>query len=203
MDEKKRGLDDLLSDLGIGEDEAVPETVMADQTRLVQAAPVRSLGPKEDLEQFMVGLLLHLDPAYSIDVKIDGDLLRAEVLGGDLGRFIGKEGKNLKSVEFLANVYMAKAHGGGYRVVLDAAGYRKRQEERIRRLASDAALQAEVSGEPVELPPMRSGERRIIHLMLKQHPKVTTTSVGDGDERHVIVLPRDKAGMFEEQPEEA
>lgn len=158
-------------------------------------------GPKEALEHFLVGLLLRLDPAYSVDVRQEGELLRAEVLGGDLGRFIGKEGRTLKSVEFLANVYMAKQFGGEYRVVLDAAGYRKRQEERIKRLAMDAALQVEVSGQPVELPPMRSGERRIIHLLLKQHPKVTTTSVGEGEERHVIVIPRSDDIHIE--PEEA
>lgn len=65
----------------------------------------------------------------------------------------------------------------------------------------DAALQVEVSGQPVELPPMRSGERRIIHLLLKQHPKVTTTSVGEGEERHVIVIPRSDDMHIE--PEEA
>lgn len=31
----------------------------------------------------------------------------------------------------------------------------------------------------------------MIHVMLKQHPKVTTTSVGEGEERHVVVMPRD------------
>ncbi|ADH63426.1 single-stranded nucleic acid binding R3H domain protein [Allomeiothermus silvanus DSM 9946] len=203
MDEKKRGLDDLLSDMGIGEEEAPPSPVITEEPQApVVAKPAHpEQGPKEALEHFLVGLLLRLDPAYSVDVRQEGELLRAEVLGGDLGRFIGKEGRTLKSVEFLANVYMAKQFGGEYRVVLDAAGYRKRQEERIKRLAMDAALQVEVSGQPVELPPMRSGERRIIHLLLKQHPKVTTTSVGEGEERHVIVIPRSDDIHIE--PEEA
>uniref|UniRef100_A0A7C3I0Q7 KH domain-containing protein n=1 Tax=Meiothermus ruber TaxID=277 RepID=A0A7C3I0Q7_MEIRU len=192
MDDKKRGLDDLLSDLGIGENETAPEVVLKEEEEapiVAQLAPAQD--PKSVLEHFMVGLLLRLDPAYSVDIVQEENLFRVEILGGDSGRVIGREGKTLQSLEFIANVAMAKHFGSAYRVVLDAAGYRRRNEERIRRIASDAALQVEVSGQPIELPPMRPSERRMIHVMLKQHPKVTTTSVGEGEERHVVVMPRD------------
>lgn len=192
MDDKKRGLDDLLSDLGIGENEAAPEVVLKETEAAPIVAPVtQGQDPKSVLEHFMVGLLLRLDPAYSVEIVQDGELFRSEILGGDSGRVIGREGKTLQSLEFIANVVMAKQFGSAYRVVLDAAGYRRRNEERIRRMASDAVLQVEVSGQQIELPPMRPSERRIIHVMLKQHPKVTTTSVGEGEARHVVVMPRD------------
>ncbi|MCX8089083.1 MAG: protein jag [Meiothermus ruber] len=192
MDDKKRGLDDLLSDLGIGENETAPEVVLKEEEEApIVAQPAPAQDPKSVLEHFMVGLLLRLDPAYSVDIVQEENLFRVEILGGDSGRVIGREGKTLQSLEFIANVAMAKHFGSAYRVVLDAAGYRRRNEERIRRIASDAALQVEVSGQPIELPPMRPSERRMIHVMLKQHPKVTTTSVGEGEERHVVVMPRD------------
>lgn len=192
MDDKKRGLDDLLSDLGIGENETAPEVVLkeGEATRIVAPA-TQAQDPKSVLEHFMVGLLLRLDPAYSVEIIQEDEVFRVEILGGDSGRVIGREGKTLQSLEFIANVAMAKQFGSAYRVVLDAAGYRRRNEERIRRMASDAVLQVEVSGQPIELPPMRPSERRLIHVMLKQHPKVTTSSVGEGEERHVIVMPRD------------
>lgn len=191
MDDKKRGLDDLLSDLGIGENETAPEVVLKEEeTAPIVTQPAPAQDPKSVLEHFMVGLLLRLDPAYSVDIVQEENLFRVEILGGDSGRVIGREGKTLQSLEFIANVAMAKHFGSAYRVVLDAAGYRRRNEERIRRMAADAVLQVEVSGQPIELPPMRPSERRMIHVMLKQHPKVTTTSVGEGEKRHVVVLPR-------------
>jgi release factor glutamine methyltransferase len=191
MDDKKRGLDDLLSDLGIGENESAPEVVLEEERAPIVAQPNQAQDPKSVLEHFMVGLLLRLDPAYAVDIVQEGGLFRVEILGGDSGRVIGREGKTLQSLEFIVNVVMAKHFGPAYRVVLDAAGYRRRNEERLRRIAADAALQVEASGQPIELPPMRPSERRLIHLMLKQHPKVTTTSVGEGEERHVVVLPRE------------
>lgn len=187
MDEKKKSIDDLLSDLGVLE-EAPVEVGLKESGK-----EARAQSPKEVLEAFLVGLLLRLDPAHYVEVRQEGNLLKAEVKGGDLGRFIGKEGRTLKAVEYLAGVVLAKHFGGGYRVILDAAGYRRRQEERIRRLAEEAALQVELTGEPLPLPPMRPSERRIVHMLLKNHPKVTTESQGEGEARHVVVYPRDPA----------
>ncbi|GLV47425.1 DNA-binding protein [Thermus sp. LT1-2-5] len=187
MDEKKKSIDDLLSDLGVLEEAPV-------EVELKEAGKeARPQGPKEVLEAFLVGLLLRLDPAHYVEIRQEGNLLKAEVKGGDLGRFIGKEGRTLKAVEYLAGVVLAKHFGGEYRVVLDAAGYRKRQEDKIRRIAEDAALTVAMTGEPLHLPPMRPSERRIVHMLLKNHPQVTTESQGEGEARHVVVYPRDKA----------
>ncbi len=193
MDDRKKGLDDLLSDLGIGEDEAAPEVVLKEEAIPI-VAPTPQPDPKSALEHFMVGLLLRLDPAYSVEIVQQENVFRVEILGGDVGRVIGREGKTLQSLEFIANVAMAKQFGSAYRVVLDAGGYRRRNEERLRRMAAEAVQRVEASGQPVELPPMRPSERRLIHVMLKQHPRVTTTSVGEGEARHVVVLPRQADG---------
>ncbi len=121
MDDKKRGLDDLLSDLGIGENEAAPEVVPREEEGPIVAPAPPQEDPKSVLENFLVGLLLRLDPAYSVDVQQQENLFRVEVLGGDSGRVIGREGRTLQSLEFLTNVVMAKHFGPAYRVVLDAA----------------------------------------------------------------------------------
>ncbi|MDM7324540.1 MAG: R3H domain-containing nucleic acid-binding protein [Thermus sp.] len=188
MEEKKKSIDDLLSDLGVLE-EAPVEVGLKE---VGKSAPTEK-GPKEVLENFLVGLLVRLDPAHYVEIRQEGNLLKAEVKGGDLGRFIGKEGRTLKAVEYLAGVVLAKHFGGTYRVILDAAGYRKRQEERIRRLAEEAALTVAMTQEPLHLPPMRPSERRIVHMLLKDHPQVTTESQGEGEERHVVVYPRGQA----------
>jgi spoIIIJ-associated protein len=40
------------------------------------------------------------------------------------------------------------------------------------------------------LEPMPANERRIIHLALGDHQNVVTSSVGQGDERKVVIRPR-------------
>lgn len=184
MEERKKDLEGLLEDLGVLE-ESLP------QPHPGLGRTPKEKGPKEALEGFLVGLLLHLDPQHSVEVREEGEVLKAEVFGGDLGRFIGKEGKTLKAVEYLARAVLAKRFGNVYRVELDAAGYKRRREERLKRLAHEAALQVEKSQFPLHLPPMPPGERRVIHMLLKDHPKVTTGSQGEGEERRVVVYPRE------------
>jgi spoIIIJ-associated protein len=41
------------------------------------------------------------------------------------------------------------------------------------------------------LEPMSSNERRIIHLELREHPAVTTESVGEDPHRKVTIIPKD------------
>ena len=74
--------------------------------------------------------------------------------------------------------------------MLDVNGYKKRRYESLRTLAQHVAEQVDVSGQSCALEPMPAYERRIIHLTLAEHPCVTTESVGFGDARKVVVLPK-------------
>jgi spoIIIJ-associated protein len=69
MDEKKKSIDDLLSDLGVLE-EAPVEVELKESGKESQTK-----GPKEVLEEFLVGLLLRLDPAHYVEVRQEGNLL--------------------------------------------------------------------------------------------------------------------------------
>jgi spoIIIJ-associated protein len=37
---------------------------------------------------------------------------------------------------------------------------------------------------------MPASERRLIHLALADHPAVTTSSIGEGEDRKVVILPK-------------
>ncbi|HFB39413.1 MAG TPA: KH domain-containing protein [Oceanithermus sp.] len=187
MEEKKRDLDDLLSGLGIGEEEAPPEAPPAAEPDAPGPAAPKTV--EEVVEHFLVGLLLYLDPAYTLEVRTADDRVYVEVLGGDLGRLIGKEGKTLKALEQLVNAVLARHFGHRYRAVVDAAGYRRRRADRAVALALRAAAQVAETGEPVPLPPMTPAERRAVHIALKDHPDVYTESEGEGEGRHVVVFP--------------
>lgn len=189
MEGKKRNLEDLLSGLGIEEDGEVAyePPPPAEGTPTEEATPKT---PEEVVEHFLVGLLLYLDPAYTIEVRTADDRVYVEILGGDLGRLIGKEGRTLKALEQLVNAVLARHFGHRYRAVLDAAGYRRRRADRAVAMALRAASQVVETGEPVPLPPMTPAERRAVHIALKDHPDVYTESEGEGENRHVVVFPQ-------------
>ena len=125
-----------------------------------------------------------------IDVAEDEEAITVSCSGGDLGLLIGRHGQTIDAVQYLANAIVNKGvDEGRKRVVVDAAGYRERREETLHREAVRAAERAASTGEPVELEPMTSIERRVVHERLKDYPGVETSSEGAEPNRYVVVSP--------------
>jgi spoIIIJ-associated protein len=214
MDEKNK-LDAYLENLGISdEDESAKPSLPPSQTapnlpsgqlsgspvsgRPVESAPTDEarmgrLVASSDaiIEDFLSGMLVYIDPGYTVSARTRNDTINAEILGGDPGKVIGREGRTLAAIEFLANTVIAKEQGhGGPRVSVDAAGYRRRHEERLLDQARRHAAKVRKSGEDLELEPMNAADRRIIHIALKEDAFVMTESVGEGRDRRIVIKAR-------------
>ncbi|MCA9733021.1 MAG: hypothetical protein H6696_00355 [Deferribacteres bacterium] len=60
---------------------------------------------------------------------------------------------------------------------------------KIREYVLEKAREAVKTGEEIELHPMSNYERFIVHDVLKDDESVETTSIGEGDERFVKIVP--------------
>jgi spoIIIJ-associated protein len=191
-----KNLDSYLSDLGISDDEqaktpSAPKTSAASSPVVAPRAPRLNASPEVIIEDFLAGLLAHIGPSYTVSARVRGENIAAEITGGDSGRIIGREGRTLASIEFLANTVLAKEVGEtAPRVNVDAAGYRRRHEERLLETARRAAARVRKSGEAFEMDALSAADRRIIHIALREDAFVTTESVGEGLDRRIIVKPR-------------
>ena len=118
----------------------------------------------------------------------DDDGLHIDIIGEDLGLIIGKRGQTLHALQYLINTMLSQAGSErGLHVVLDAASYRERRHQALERIALNAVEKAQERGRRVRLDPMPSYERRIIHMVLADHPDVRTISDGEEPYRQVIV----------------
>jgi spoIIIJ-associated protein len=100
---------------------------------------------------------------------------------------IGKKGKNLDSLQLLANIYASKLGYDDTRVILDAENYRIRREESLVRLAYTVADKVRESKGSILLEPMNPFERRLIHTTLNDIADVETKSEGEGLYKQVRV----------------
>lgn len=116
-----------------------------------------------------------------------------EVQGADLGVLIGRRGETLIALQYITRLMASRDLERRAHIVVDIEGYRARREAMLRRLAKRMADQALQRGRTVSLEPMPPHERRIIHLTLRNHPNVTTESVGEGDSRKVTIVPRNSS----------
>ncbi len=108
--------------------------------------------------------------------------------GEDLGILIGRRGETLSSLQYVVNLVVSRRLKSRATTVIDVEGYRQRRYESLRLLARRLADQVRSTGRPVTLEPMSPGERRIIHLELRDNPHVTTQSVGQGEARKIAIV---------------
>jgi spoIIIJ-associated protein len=139
------------------------------------------------LHEFVATVAAGIGLDVEVEVNEVGDTLVADVIGDDLGLLIGRHGQTLDSVQYLAAIVVNGHLRARRQIVVDAEGYRGRREVSLRGLATRAAQKAERTRHAVDLKPMSAAERKIVHLHLKDHPRVETHSEGDEPQRYVVV----------------
>jgi spoIIIJ-associated protein len=182
LDEGKRGL------LGVG---ATPARVVA-TAEDVESRPAAARD-ESDLATHLRDLVEHVTTAIGVrcDVDVDetGDAITATCSGAELGLLIGRHGQTIDALQTLANAILRQDEDPRKLVVVDAAGYRDRRRRTLEGIAARSADEAVGTGERVELEPMSSAERRVVHEFLKDHDGVETSSEGDEPDRYVVVIP--------------
>lgn len=113
-----------------------------------------------------------------------------EIRGEGLGLLIGRHGATLDALQMLAAVVGNTGLSQGARVVVDAEQYRERRREMLRKMAMQQAEKAKESQQEGVIPDLKAFERRIVHLTLKDDPDVETYSEGEGEDRCIVISPR-------------
>lgn len=118
----------------------------------------------------------------------DGYLLHLE--GKSLGVLIGKHGQTLDALQYLTNLAANQERSEQrVRIIIDVEGYRARRTETLQKLANRLADRAVRIRQEIKLEPMNRHERKIIHMALQDHHRVTTYSAGEEPYRYIIIVP--------------
>lgn len=157
---------------------------------------------KESLGQILTLLSLPFD---GIEVKEeDGGIIRVEIASAHASRIIGWHGETLNSIQHLVKSMVRakeKTEKAPF-IVVDVDGYRRMQEDKVRKIAEQKADFVRRTGSRIALAPMSPYFRRIVHLHIASTPSLsdlTTESVGEGDYRQVVLrLKEEKAKPSEE-----
>jgi spoIIIJ-associated protein len=117
--------------------------------------------------------------------------LALNIEGDDLGILIGRRGQTLAALEYVAKLIVVRRLKAWLPLTIDVGGYKKHRRDSLQKLALYLAEQVKSRRRAMPLEPMPADERRIIHLTLADHPDVTTQSIGEGENRKVVILPRE------------
>jgi spoIIIJ-associated protein len=113
-----------------------------------------------------------------------------DVCGTGVDALVGRRGETLAALQHIARLMVGQETAQRTNLVVDVDGFKARRQRSLQRLAERLAEEAVRTSRRVVLEPMPPHERRIIHLALREHPRVTTESIGEGNRRKVTIIPR-------------
>lgn len=122
----------------------------------------------------------------------DDEVIELNVPSTHLNGFlIGQRGETMRALQFIVSSALKNNGYGVTRVNVDVADYKKGRAHRLEHTARDWVKSVRESGEPMHLKPMNPADRRTIHKLAGE-AGLTTESVGEGPERHVVLKPAGK-----------
>ena len=121
-----------------------------------------------------------VDNTYTVDIS-----------SNDSSLLIGKYGTNLDSLQFILAVRIKTITGEeDFEIFVDIDGWRKQKEDKLKSMALSVADEVAKSGKAESLFNLKPSERRVIHTILTDHPKVQTISEGEGQDRYLVIKPK-------------
>jgi spoIIIJ-associated protein len=114
-----------------------------------------------------------------------------DIKGEDLGLLIGRRGDTLQALQYLVNLILGRKYPGRGGVTIDVEHYKHRNEERIVAMAKRMGDRVREGGNSITLEPMSASERRLIHMTFADDPELETNSIGEGDNRKVVISLRE------------
>jgi len=119
----------------------------------------------------------------------DDEVIELQVPSTHMNGFlIGQRGETMHAMQFLISSALRSNEYEITRVNVDIAEYKLQRSNRLAEQAEEWVRQVKESGKPMDLRPMNASDRRTIHKLAGEHG-LTTESVGQGRDRHIVLSP--------------
>lgn len=143
---------------------------------------------KEEAQKLLK--FLRIEASFEIQEDEEKGVLNLSLKTEDSGLLIGYHGQTLSSLELIFNLAVYKKTGQWIKILFNVGDWRERREEYLEKMAANITQRVEATGEAIVCPYLTASERRIIHLALKDNPRVATESEGEGENRRLVIKPK-------------
>jgi spoIIIJ-associated protein len=141
--------------------------------------------PKELLDTMLgyLGFVVQIEETTN-----EGGNLTLQIYTEESRRLIGRDGETLEGIQFLLNRLLQSKDKDADKVIVDCEHYRSMREDRIVQRVRELADRVRITGRSLQLEPMNSYERRLVHNAFKDDPDVATWSPSDSARIKQITL---------------
>ena len=141
------------------------------------------------IKEYISALLTNMGLTVNFETKLREDMMYIKIYSSNNPVIIGKSGNTLKALESIVKQHINTEFNLRPYICLDIENYREKQQKRLERLARNIAKEVSKTNVEVHLENMNAYDRRIVHNILTDFKGVTTTSVGEEPNRHVVIKP--------------
>ena len=142
---------------------------------------------KEKLEGILSDIFKITGEEVSYTVERKDNQINLVITGDDMKHLIGYKGKTIEAFQSLLNSMLQREDEEYAKVFVEINDYKKKKEEKLRKLANKMAANCVKFRRPIKLEPMSAYERLIIHRELADRKDVETESVGEEPRRRVVI----------------
>ena len=143
-------------------------------------------------KKYLEGILNALNIGYQIEARsVNGEEQIHYIIDSyENSLLIGVKGRTLEALQILLRNLISTYTKDYIVTTLDIGGYKSNRARQLEILATKTAKEVSKTKVAVKLQPMNSFERRIIHEKLSDWRDVYTESEGEGENRAIVIKPK-------------
>lgn len=147
---------------------------------------------KEEIKNIIVEVLNHIGTKADVYVEQENEeLYLVNIDGDDLNFLIGYHGKSLDAFQHIVNlILLNKYEEKGY-INLDINNYKEKRKDKIKEITKSFIDKVRFFGEETHMPKMSAWERKQVHEIVAEYPDINEESVGEGNQRHIVLTRND------------
>lgn len=146
---------------------------------------------KDDIISFIKNFLSTtielMNLTLNLEIREEDNIFNVIMVSNNNPILIGKEGKNLNSLQFLLRQIIKNQTGIDVKINLDASNYRAKKVRNFEYQIKNIVREVQKTKIDTKLDPMNSYQRRIVHSLLSDFSNVTTESIGEEPNRCVVI----------------
>jgi len=134
-------------------------------------------------------LLEKMITKFEVEVEDDGGVFQVIIkTDEEVSTVIGRHGETIRAIQKILEVILYKKFNERVEILVNVNDFREKQKERLETMAREYADQTKATGTAGYIRSLSSYERKLIHeFITANYPELTTSSVGEGRERQLVI----------------
>ena len=139
------------------------------------------------LDEILKNIFAITKEQVNYEIKRNENQINLVIKGDEMKHLIGYKGRTIEAFQSLLNSMLQREDEEYAKVFVEINDYKKKKEEKLRKLANKMAANCVKFRRPIRLEPMSAYERLIIHRELADRTDVETESIGEEPKRRVVI----------------